>query len=150
MEIATEEILTECYRKTGVAAMVSRGNLILMGKRINPRHGDGTWCFPGGEREAGETLRACAIRGIAEETGLKENVNFRLLSDSPVAMTNDDFDDKQRWRTFYMRAEMIIGEPKVTEPEKFYGFKWVKWGEMPTPLFLPVKNLILRGYNPFA
>jgi 8-oxo-dGTP pyrophosphatase MutT (NUDIX family) len=38
-------------------------------------HDENRWCFPKGHVEAGESLRACAEREVAEETGLSE---FRL------------------------------------------------------------------------
>ena len=45
---------------------------ILLGQRKNA-HGEGTWAFPGGHLEFGESLEACAAREVLEETGLVLN-----------------------------------------------------------------------------
>jgi len=45
---------------------------VLMGMRKN-KHGDGTWCFPGGHLEMHETPERCAIRETFEETGIQLN-----------------------------------------------------------------------------
>jgi len=35
------------------------------------------------------------------------------------------------------------------EPEKCEKWEWFKWDKLPQPLFLPVKNAIKQGFNPF-
>lgn len=43
----------------------------------------GTWSLPGGHLEFGETFEQCAIREIAEETGLEiEDVRFLTATES--------------------------------------------------------------------
>jgi len=41
------------------------------------------------------------------------------------------------------------GEVKVMESEKCESWEWVEWDKMPESLFLPIKNLLKRGDNPF-
>src|SRR5690606_587748 len=53
----------------GVAAIVMRGERVLLGRRRSG-HGAGTWQFPGGHLEWGESIEACARREVLEETGL--------------------------------------------------------------------------------
>lgn len=55
--------------KVGVAVIIRKDNKILLGKRIGS-HGAGTWAFPGGHLEFGETPEQCAQREVFEETGL--------------------------------------------------------------------------------
>jgi 8-oxo-dGTP diphosphatase len=55
--------------RLGVAAVVVRdGSLLLVRRGHEPEAG--TWAFPGGHVEAGETLAQAVVREVAEETGL--------------------------------------------------------------------------------
>ena len=50
----------------GVAVIVVREGRVLLGKRKNA-HGAGTWQFPGGHLEYGESIEDCARRELFEE-----------------------------------------------------------------------------------
>jgi 8-oxo-dGTP diphosphatase len=55
--------------KVSVAVLAEQDGRVLMVKRtMNP--GRGSWCFPGGFMESGETPQEAAIRECKEETGL--------------------------------------------------------------------------------
>ena len=47
-----------------------RGERVLLAQRSMPP-GIGSWGFPGGMQELGETVRACAARELLEETGIE-------------------------------------------------------------------------------
>jgi 8-oxo-dGTP diphosphatase len=64
--------------KVGIGVIIKKDNKILFGKRKNA-HGDGTWSFPGGHLEFGETWEECAMRETLEETGI--NVSSPTLID---------------------------------------------------------------------
>jgi mutator protein MutT len=49
------------------AVIVHEGRVVLVKRRFDPLAGQ--WSIPGGAVEAGETLEACVVREIAEETG---------------------------------------------------------------------------------
>ena len=53
----------------GAGALVHRGGKLLLVNR-GERPGKGTWSFPGGAVEIGETTDAAAIREVMEETWL--------------------------------------------------------------------------------
>jgi 8-oxo-dGTP diphosphatase len=53
----------------GCLAVVRRGSRILLARRSVPP-GIGRWGFPGGMQELGETVHACAVRELKEETGI--------------------------------------------------------------------------------
>lgn len=132
--------------RIAVATIILKGKEVLLGKRLKS-HGAGTWSFPGGHLEFNESLEACAKRKVREETGLK----IILASQNPVAVTNDIFQNEQlHYITLYMKASYVNGTPKIIEPDKCKEWVWFPWGSLPEKLFLPVKNLIKQGYNPFS
>jgi 8-oxo-dGTP diphosphatase len=53
----------------GCLAVVRRGGRVLLAQRSVPP-GVGSWGFPGGMQEPGETVHAGAVRELKEETGI--------------------------------------------------------------------------------
>lgn len=53
----------------GVGVVISDGDRVLVVQR-GKEPGAGTWAFPGGRLELGETLAEAAVREAREETGL--------------------------------------------------------------------------------
>ena len=129
--------------KVGVAVIIIKDNQVLLGKRRNA-HGAGTWCFPGGHLEFGETIQDCARREALEETGLVI-ANLRL-----TAYTNDMFEaEGKHYVTLFVVAEHNSGEPLGLEPAKCAGWEWFSWDSLPRPLFLPIENLLRQEFHPF-
>ena len=56
--------------KVGVSVVLKFNDMVLVGKRKGS-HGDGTWAFPGGHLEYGETIFECGKRELEEETNIK-------------------------------------------------------------------------------
>lgn len=52
------------------AAVIRRGNRLLLATRPPGSHLAGKWEFPGGKCHPGETLAACIVREIQEELGV--------------------------------------------------------------------------------
>ncbi len=52
------------------AAVIRRGNRLLLATRPPGSHLAGKWEFPGGKCHPGETLEACIVREIQEELGV--------------------------------------------------------------------------------
>ncbi len=129
--------------KVGVGVMVIKDGKVLLGKRKNA-HGEGSWCFPGGHLEFGESWEECAKREVLEETSLTlKNVHFGTV-------TNDIFEKEgKHYITLFMLAEIESGEVNVMEPEKCERWEWFKWDNLPRPLFVPIENALRMGYNPF-
>lgn len=53
-----------------VAAVIERGDRVLVSRRLKGTHLAGQWEFPGGKCEAGETHETCLARELHEELGL--------------------------------------------------------------------------------
>jgi len=51
--------------------IILRDGRFLVARRRPDAHAGGTWEFPGGKQEAGETLEDALRREVAEETGLR-------------------------------------------------------------------------------
>ncbi|HEV2339679.1 MAG TPA: hypothetical protein VGT05_02820 [Patescibacteria group bacterium] len=42
------------------------------------------------------------------------------------------------------------GTPKVTEMKKREQWQWLRWNNLPHPVFFPIKNLKKQNGNPFG
>jgi 8-oxo-dGTP diphosphatase len=125
----------------GVAVIVVREGRVLLGKRRNS-HGAGTWQFPGGHLEYGESIEACARRELFEETGLS------IISLHMGPFTNDVFEDDEKHSvTLLVVADQTTGDARVKEPDKCECWGWYRWSEMPVPLFRPIVNLLRQNFT---
>lgn len=122
--------------KGGVAVMITRDGKILLGKRKGA-HGAGTWSFPGGKPEAGESDENAVKRETKEECGL-ELTNLQAFASNIV-----EFEEiNEVHQTRFFTANALPGqEPVLLEPNKCEEWRWFGWDEVPRPLFEPVRNL---------
>lgn len=129
--------------RVGIGIIIIKDNTILLGKRKNI-HGDGCWSIPGGHLEFGETFKQCARREALEETGLE----ITNIVQGPT--TNDIFvPENKHYVSIFMIGQYQSGEPQIMEPEKNEMWGWFTFDALPSPLFLPVQNLLKLGFNPF-
>lgn len=128
--------------RVGVGVIVERDGRVLLMRRSGP-HGAGTWCNPGGHLESGETLEDCARREAMEEVGVEiGDVSF-------IAVTNDVFTESGRhYITLWVRGAYCSGEATLNEREAS-DMGWFAPDALPSPLFLPLANLLAgRCYLP--
>ncbi len=110
---------------------------MLLGYRLSDTHGHGTWQFPGGHLEFGESVEACAAREALEETGLAVRVTARgPWVDTVFA------DSGRHYVTLFMYAEGDGGDAMAREPDKCREWRWYRWDELPAPLFAPIERFL--------
>lgn len=129
----------------GVAAIVVRGNTVLLGKRTS-KHATGTWAFPGGHLEFGESPENAIRREMQEETGMEP------ISIERAPYTNDVFKDegKHSVTLFFKITVSDNATPEVLEKEKCERWDWFPWDHLPEPLMLPIIHLQGQGYSPIS
>lgn len=101
-------------------AVVRDGERVLVVRNEYPaghREGIPAWGFPGGEREAGETLAEAAIRETREETGLDVEVVRLLAAGEWIARVHALF------AVFEVRA--LGGRPSVQAGEIAVELRWL-------------------------
>jgi 8-oxo-dGTP diphosphatase len=126
----------------GVGAVVLRGSEVLLGLRQGA-HGAGTWAFPGGHLEFGESPETCAVREALEETGL------HITPLRHAGFTSNLFSaEGKHYVTLFVVASCPVGEPEVLEPHKCVRWQWFAWSALPQPLFAPVASLVASGFRP--
>lgn len=127
----------------GVGVVVTRGREVLLVRRRH--HGAGSWATPGGYLDRGESFEACAIREVAEETGLRvTDVAFH-------AVTNDVHEDGKHNVTIWLTARCETGEAKVAAPDELDAVGWFAWDALPEPIYRSTRNFLEgRTYPPNA
>ena len=131
--------------RVGVATFVLKDSKVLLGQRIGS-HGANTWALPGGHLEFGEEIEMCAIREVNEETGL----DISQANVVRLEYSNDFFHlENKHYITLFTKVHIDCGEARLCEPDKCRQWQWFDWNLLPTPLFLPLKNYVLKQNNPF-
>lgn len=108
------------------------GEVFLMHR--TGKHGNGTWCPPGGHQDFGESFLEAAKREAKEET----NLDIDLDAINLVKVTNDfHTSENKHYVTLHMETRSFSGAPKIMEPNKFSKMGWFNQDNLPEPLFLP-------------
>ena len=68
------------YKLIGVAVIWDETGKILIDKRRSGGSFGGLWEFPGGKKEAGETIENCIKREVLEELGIEVAVEKHLIT----------------------------------------------------------------------
>jgi len=130
--------------KVGVATIIRCDDHVLLGLRKG-NHAGGTWNFPGGHLEGGESFEQCAIRETEEETGII------LPSVKLWTVENAIFHVEQKHSvSIFMLADMPAGQDaRVIEPDKCERWDWFQWNNLPLPLMQSTARLVAKGLSPF-
>jgi 8-oxo-dGTP diphosphatase len=127
----------------GTSVIIIKDGKVLLGKR-KKKIGYDQYQFCGGKIDMFEDLEDGAAREAKEETNLDvKNVKF-------ITATNDVYKEyNKHYITLFFVADYAGGELKNMEPDKADDWDWYDWDNLPEPLFLPIKNLLKQGFNPF-
>jgi mutator protein MutT len=116
------------------AAIMRRGDTILIAQRRVGDHLENLWEFPGGKREPGESFERCLARELQEELGVTVRVG-RLVYD----VTHDY--PERRVRLCFFECELLEGEPR---PIHCQDCRWVKTGELQDYRFPPADDELIQ------
>ena len=125
--------------KVGVGLYIFNSqHQLLLGLRKS-KHGEGTWCPPGGHLEYGESFEQAAVRETKEETGMLIDENQTTVA----GVTNDFFAESgKHYITVHLIVKNIDGNPQVCEPDKCAEWHWFSLENLPEKLFLPAKQFL--------
>ncbi len=100
------------------------------------QNGAGTWSFPKGHMEAGETEVDTARRETLEEIGMDVNVfpQYRMEVHYPVA--------KNARKTVVLYLAEAKGEPEIVRPNEIVGFRWADLEEAKALLHIDYSRIL--------
>jgi 8-oxo-dGTP diphosphatase len=111
-----------------VHTLLYRADRLLLLRRARTGYLDGWYALPGGHLERGESIVACAIREVREETGVAVEAGHL----QPAAVLPYRSADQQGI-DFIMRCDFFGGEPHLAEPERFDELGWWSVDALPNP-----------------
>ncbi len=104
------------------AGLVFDNGKLLITQRPQGTHLSGLWEFPGGKREAAESFKACLVRELLEELGIRVRVGalFHRLT--------HHYPDKAVYLEFYL-CSLLKNSPKPTAIG-CAAFSWVEMHQL--------------------
>jgi len=115
------------------AAVIDRDGTLLLTRRLRGTHLEGSWEFPGGKCEGGETHRQCLEREILEELGAKMRVGREIFS-----VTHPYLDLVVELHFFDCE---LLGEPRPMIGQEM---RWVRREELKSLEFPPADAELIR------
>ena len=131
------------YVGVGVGAIVvnDEGELFLSQRGEAATNERGSWEFPGGKVDFGETLRGTLIREFQEEYGMTIEIVELLSVDDHILPA-----EGQHWVSPTYIARSIADPPRILEPEKCSAIGWFTLDNLPQRLSLITQNNV-RDYR---
>ena len=124
--------------EVGVACIHHQGKYLVQ-TRPEGKNSAGKWEFPGGKREAGESLRACVKREIEEELGVAVSVR-------PWFYQINKTRGKTPWRLRFHRCQIQHGTPQPREGQEL---AWVEVSQMDQMDFLATNLPLIKRLKKF-
>jgi len=131
--------------KIVTAAVIQRGDRILIAKRKHGKLHAGNWEFPGGTLEEGETCEECLKRELWEELAVRAEVGEFICS--------SEYEYTPEWtiRLMAFRATVISGVFNLNDHDEI---RWVKPTELGDYEFpeadRPIIQRLLTEYGEFS
>lgn len=129
--------------------LVDGGGQVLLQLRSGTGYRDDHWaCAAAGHVEAGETVYAASVREVAEELGVVvAEADLRPLT--TLHRTNGTGLEIDERVDFFFTCRVWRGEPRLMEPEKSAGQRWVDpaaLDALPGPV-VPHERFVLEGWQ---
>jgi 8-oxo-dGTP diphosphatase len=124
--------------RVAALAVAWREGAVLLVRRAHPPQA-GHWGFPGGHVEHGEGIRGCALRELAEETGLTGTADRLLTVVELPAGTPGDPD----YVLVPVRITAVSGEPVAGSDALEVG--WFRPDALPAPLCADVERVVAES-----
>lgn len=102
--------------KIVTAAIIVDNGRVMITRRREGEKLAGSWEFPGGKVESGETLQSCLARELKEELGLDAEIGA-VLAESDYEYEHGAI------RLIALRAHILNGTPALTVHDKL---EWVR------------------------
>jgi len=135
-EMRTDDPISFDVPQIGVGVVVKRCGRYLLGLRSGTERGRSTWSTPGGSVAPAETVLACAVRELQEETGSRAE-RARVIFQAP-----DRLEDGRQWESVFVAVDVAgDAEPELRESQKCSGWGWFEPRSLPSPLFAPVASM---------
>jgi mutator protein MutT len=115
------------------AAVIERDDAFLITRRQAGAHLAGSWEFPGGKCEMGETLEACLRRELREELAVEADIGAELHA------TTHDYPDR-RIELHFLSCRLLSDPSAVLGQE----MRWVARGDLETLEFPPADAELIR------
>ncbi len=125
----------------GVMLINKKGDVLLGRRHHDPAkadsalHGEGTWTFPGGKLDFGESVFSGAARELMEETGMAAK-GLELFS------VGNEIRHDVHFITLGFLSRDFTGEPKVREPDEITEWRWFPLNQLPEPMFPPARKMV--------
>lgn len=100
--------------------VIKRGNQVYISKRADDLHQGGKWEFPGGKREANESIEQALARELLEEVGILVTQQCELM------LIEHDYGDK-KVRLDVRLVEQFTGQASHQEGQQS---QWVRIDEL--------------------
>lgn len=142
------------YRPCVGVMLVNGDGQVFVGKRIDNKEGD-AWQMPQGGVDEGEDLRPAALRELAEETGVREDLvtiiaqsREELLYDLPDELIGKLWKgryrgQRQTWFLLRFAGEDADIDLNAHDPAEFLEWKWVAPETLPD-IIVPFKKRVYR------
>lgn len=116
------------------AAVLAKAGKYLITQRPEGSHLAGMWEFPGGKKEAGESLEMCLEREIREELGVDIRVG------RPILTVRHEY-DRMRVTLHFFRCTHVSGSPQALNGQEI---RWVHPAELRKYTFPPPDTKIIE------
>ncbi|HET9131302.1 MAG TPA: (deoxy)nucleoside triphosphate pyrophosphohydrolase [Terriglobia bacterium] len=117
------------------AGLIHRDGRYLIARRKRGAHLAGFWEFPGGKREAGESLTECLQRELFEELSIRVDLPI------PYRIIRHDYQDRIIELHFF-RCAIEQGEPKPIGCEEI---RWVCPEDLTQFTFPPADSAVIEA-----